>query len=122
MVRRSAGRRGASTGGCLLSLLIFFGALYYAINIGEVWFRYYQFVDDMKSQARLATALDNETIARRLQAKAQALGLPESAQRIAITRSASPREIRIEAAYDEAVDLPLFHHTFHFRPNVRYPL
>ena len=122
MVMRSAGRRGMSTAGCLFSLLVFFGLLYYGINIGEVWFRYYQFVDDMKTQARLASALDNETIARRLQAKAQTLGLPESAQRIAITRSASPREIRIEAAYDETVDLPLFHHTFRFRPGARQPL
>jgi len=29
-------RRGASSSGCLLSLLLFVAALYYGVNIGEV--------------------------------------------------------------------------------------
>ena len=122
MVTRSAGRRGASTTGCLVSLLLFVGLLYYGINVGEVWFRYYQFVDEMKTQARLAPALDDMTIRRRLQAKAQSLGLPERAQQIYIARHQSPREIRIEAVYSETIDLPLLHHTFQFTPRARQPL
>lgn len=119
---RHRGRRGASTMGCLASLLIFIVALYYGVNIGEVWFRYYQYVDEMKTQARLAAAIDNETIRRRLQAKAQDLGLPEEAQRVVIQRTASPRQIRIEASYSQGVDLPLFKHTFHFTPKATQPL
>lgn len=116
------GRRGASSVGCLVSLLVFVALLYYGVNIGEVWFRYYQFVDEMKTQARLAAALDNETIRRRLQTKAQALGLPDEAQRIVVSRTAMPREIRIESGYSETVDLPLFRHTFRFQPRAVQPL
>ena len=41
MVKRPfAGRRGASSTGCLVSLLFLVGALYYGVNIGELFFRY----------------------------------------------------------------------------------
>ena len=40
-------RRGASSLGCLFSLLLFVGALYYGVNIGELFFRYYRLLDEM---------------------------------------------------------------------------
>ena len=117
------GRRGASSTGCLISLLLFVGALYYGVNIGEVWFRYYRLLDEMKTQARLAAALDDGTIRRRLRAAITDIGVPEAAgERLVIQRSAQPREIRIETTYSEAVSLPLFHHTFQFRPKASQPL
>lgn len=123
MVGRSRARRGgASSTGCLLSLLVFVGLLYYGVNIGEVWFQYYRFVDEMKVQTRMAAAIDNETIRRRLRAFAQDIGLPDEAQNVVVRRTAQPREIRIESSYRETVDLPLFHHTFHFKPSASYPL
>src|SRR5256712_7830206 len=80
MVRRLHGRRrGASSTGCLFSLLIFVAALYYSVNIGEVYFRYYRLLDEMQTQARLASALDDGTIQRRLQAAVQEIGLPDAA-------------------------------------------
>jgi hypothetical protein len=122
MVRASA-RRGASSMGCLVSLLLFVAALYYGVNIGEVWFRYYRLVDEMKTQARLAAAIDNGTIRRRLQAAIQDIGIPDSAgARLLIARTASPREIRIETHYSESVSLPLFNHTFNFHPRATQPL
>ena len=117
------GRRGASSAGCLVSLLLFVGALYYGVNIGEVWFRYYRLVDEMKTQARLATALDDGTIRRRVQAAISDIGVPDSAgARVIIVRSAQPREIRIETSYSEHVSLPLFKHTFVFHPKATQPL
>jgi hypothetical protein len=116
-------RRGASSTGCLISLLLFVGALYYGVNIGEVWFRYYRFVDEMKTQVRLAAALDDGTIRRRLQAAVQDIGIPDSAgNRLVIVRTAMPREIRIETRYSESVKLPLFNHTFNFHPKANQPL
>jgi hypothetical protein len=116
-------RRGASSTGCLVSLLLFVGALYYGVNIGEVWFRYYRLVDEMKTQARLAAALDDGTIRRRLQAAVADIGVPDSVNgRLVIVRTAQPREIRIETRYSESVSLPLFHHTFHFHPKATQPL
>ena len=118
-----AAPRGASSTGCLFSLLIFVALLYYGVNIGEVWFRYYRMVDELKTQARLAAAIDDGTIRRRLQAAATEIGLPDDAGRnIAIRRTATPREIRLETSYNESVDLPLFRRTFHFTPKATQPL
>jgi hypothetical protein len=119
----ASARRGASSTGCLISLLLFVGALYYGVNIGEVWFRYYRFVDEMKTQVRLAAALDDGTIRRRLQTAVQDIGIPDSAgNRLVIVRTAMPREIRIETRYSESVRLPLFNHTFIFNPKANQPL
>ena len=114
--------RGASSTGCLLSLLLFTATLYYAVNIGELFFRYYRLLDEVESQVRVAAALDNGTIQRRIAATVDDLGLPDSAARITIRRSASPREITIETAYSESVDLPFFTRTFNFHPKATQPL
>ena len=115
-------RRGASSFGCLVTLLFFVAILYYGVNIGEVFMRYYRLLDEMDSQARVAAALDDGTIGRRLVAAVQDIGLPDSAARIVITRYTSPREIRIETGYSERVVLPLFDHTFAFHPTAVQPL
>ena len=65
---RRARIRGASSTGCLFSLLLFVAVLYYGVNIGEVYFRYYRLLDEIESQARIAAGLDNGTIARRIAA------------------------------------------------------
>src|SRR5439155_11905470 len=62
LASRSLGRRGASSTGCLVSLLILVAVLYYGVNIGEVYFRYYRLLDEMQTQAQLAAALDDGTI------------------------------------------------------------
>jgi len=123
MVKHSPGRRrGATSTGCLVSLLFLVGALYYGVNIGELFFRYYRLLDEMQTQAQLAPSLDDGTIRRRIQAAAQDIGLPPEAQQIKIVRRASPREIVIETEYNESVDLPLFNHTFNFHPKATQPL
>ena len=123
MVTVRADRRGKASLGCLVSLAAFAGLLYYGVNIGGLWFRYFQFLDEVKTQARLSAALDDGTIRRRLQHKADQLGLPDSvAARIVIRRTENPRQIRIETRYSESVDLPLFKRTFVFVPRATQPL
>jgi hypothetical protein len=110
-------RRGASSMGCLVSLLIFAAVLYYGVNIGEVYFRYYRLLDEMQSQARIAAALDDATIHHRIEAAAQEIGLPDAAtQNLRVRRTLSPREITIETNYSESVHLPLYNHTFALHP------
>src|SRR2546426_2745036 len=93
MVRRLPGRlRGASSMGCLVSLLILVGALYYGFSIGEVYFRYYRLLDEMGTQARLAAALDDGTIQSRIQAAAQEIGLPEAAGKSPFGPPGPPRQ------------------------------
>jgi len=106
---------GASNFGCLLSLAIFVAALYYGINIGQVYFRYYQLVDGMRTQARLAPSLQDDVILRRLGEQADSL-LPGRRPHFSITRGGSPNRIVISTQYTERVDLPFFKHTFVLRP------
>lgn len=123
VTRAGRGTRGASSKGCLLTLLIFVGVLYYGVNIGEVFLRYYRLIDEMRTQARLAAAIDDGTIRRRVEAAIDAIGIPDSASRyLVVRRTASPRQIIIETRYSEAVSLPLFNHVFSFNPKATQPL
>jgi hypothetical protein len=115
-------RRGGSTSGCLVSLLIFVAALYYGIHFGEPWLRYYQLLDEMRSSARLAPTLSDGVIHRRLEAKADELGLPDEAHKFQITRSGKPRKITITTHYSVTVVVPLFTQTFVFTPTAEEPL
>jgi hypothetical protein len=116
-------RRGASSMGCLISLLVFAAALYYGVNIGEVYFRYYRLLDEMQSQARIASALDDATIRHRIEAAAQEIGVPDGATlNLRIRRTLSPREINIETNYSESVHLPLYNHTFALHPKATEPM
>ena len=118
MVDRWRSRRGGSPLGCLVSLLLFAGALYYGVHIGEVYLRYYRLVDAMRFQASIAPSIDNAAIARRLTAAADSI-LGHS-PRFLIDRG--PRRITIKAEYTDRVDLPLFKHTFQLHPRAEAPL
>jgi hypothetical protein len=105
----------------VFSLLLFAAALYYGVNIGQVYLRYYQLVDGMRTQARLAPSLDDDVIYRRLNQQADSL-LPGEPPRFKITRGGQPNRIVIETQYTDRVDLPLFKHTFVLRPRAEEPL
>ena len=117
-------RRGASSSGCLFTLLLFVAALYYGVNIGEVYFRYYRLLDEIQTEARLSPGLDDGTIRRRIQAAIEEIGLPDSAggRQLVIQRMGSPRQIVIETRYSEWVSLPFFSHSFSFHPRTTQPL
>jgi type III secretory pathway component EscU len=116
-------RRGSSTGGCLISLVLFIAAVYYGIHLGEPWFRYYQLVDEMRVSARLAPTLSDPVIRRRLEQKVDELQIPADAKKkFTITRSGNPRKITISTQYSETVTVPLLTHTFLFTPTTEEPL
>lgn len=119
-----AARRGASSSSCLLSLLLFVAVLYYGVNIGEVYFKYYRLLDVMQREARLAPGLEDGTIRRRIQTAIEEIGVPDSAggRQLLIRRTASPREIVIETRYSQSVSLPFFNHDFTFHPRATQPL
>ena len=119
MVTGRRGRRGASTMGCLFSLVLFLGALYYGVHIGEVYLRYYRLLDAMRFQAHLAPNIqDNGVIDRRLSAAADSI-LGQT-PRFRIDRT--PRRITIQTEYSDRVELPFFKHTFVLRPRAEAPL
>ena len=113
-------RRGASKLGCLLSLLLAVTVGYFAVNIGEVFWRYYTFEDAMEQEIRFARSLSDDTIRRRLVALVDSLGLPDDAGRISVLREAG--RISISSSYSEHVELPLFVREFQFEPHAEGPL
>jgi hypothetical protein len=120
VVRRLHLRRGTSTLGCLVSLALFVGALYYGVHIGQVYLRYYQLLDDMRSQAHVAANLSDSEITAHL--TAQADSLLGQTPRFQITRGGRPNRITIQTEYTESVDLPFFKHTFVLRPRAEKPI
>ena len=110
----SSGRRGASRLGCLFLLVVVAAAAYFAVNIGEVYYRYYRFRDAMSQQARFAVRTSDAAVQQRLRAVADSLGLPQAAGNVFIRRS--PGLIEVWSEYYEHVELPLFVREFHFTP------
>ena len=107
-------RRGSGKLGCLFSLLVVVAVAYFAVNIGEVYWRYYRFQDAMEQEARFATSRTDDAIRRRLATFADSLGLPEQATHIRVERRRDG--IQISADYSERVELPLFVREFRFTP------
>ena len=110
-------RRGASTLGCLLPLLILAVGAYFAADFGAAYFRYYQFKDAMGQEARFASTVTDQQITGHLSALADSLQLPPGAELITITRG--PAVITISSDYDEVIKLPLNkERVIHFHPMV----
>ena len=110
-------RGGRSSVGCLFSLLILAAAVYFGINFGEVYWRFYEFQDAMKQEVRFAAQIPDERIRLRLAALADSLGLPEEASEVTVERSTG--SISVRAEYTERVDLPLVSREIRFRPRAQ---
>lgn len=115
-------RRGASKLGCLITLAVLAVVVYYGIGVGGHYFRYFRLLDEMKTQARLATNVDNATIHNRVLAMIEQLQLPDDARRLTIRRTARPRQITISTSYQVAFELPFYVYTHTFNPQARAPL
>ena len=118
MVSLRPSRRGASSLGCLVSLVLFLAAAYYGIHIGGIYWRYYQLLDDMRQQAVFARQNTDQVIKQRL--TAQADSLLSNAPQFRIQRTNS--RVIIDTQYQESVDLPLLKRTFTLRPRAEEPL
>jgi hypothetical protein len=108
-------RSGRSTLGCLLPLLIVAAIAYFGINVGEVYFRFYQFQDAMRQEVRFAAHNPDAVIIRRLKLQADSLGLPEAAGVVTLQRDG--RHIEMESEYYEHIELPLIVREVHFNPH-----
>jgi hypothetical protein len=111
-------RRGASTFGCLLMLLVGIAAVYVGMKIGKVYWTNVDFQDTMKQNIRFAETMTDKQIRDRLVAKADSLGLPEEAKDVTVERKG--RHISASADYSVTVELPFHNRSFHFSPHVEY--
>ena len=110
-------RRGATSLGCLIPILIVAIGAYFAFDFGMAYFRFYQFKDAMGQEARFALDKTDAQITSHLSAVADSLELPPGAELITIIRD--PRTITISSDYDEVIRLPLKkEHVIHFHPIV----
>ena len=108
-------RPGSSSLGCLFALLLLSAAGYFAVNIGEVYFRFYQYQDAMRQEVRFASHNSDQVILRHLQAQADSLGLPEAAGEVTLQRDG--RHIEIESEYYVHIELPLYVREVRFNPH-----
>lgn len=113
------GRAGKVRWGCLVSLALLAAAIYYGVPIARTYLDYYQMKDEMNVQARFAVNINDDAIRRRLQAKAEELGLPAEAGRITIRRRPRPREIVITTTWPDTLRLPFYQIPITLRPEAR---
>jgi hypothetical protein len=109
-------RRGASTLGCLFSMLVVVALVYFGVNVGAPFWRYYQFRDAMRQEVRFAERKTDSQIVTTLRLKADSLMLPARAHKINVRRTAS--RITIWTDYEETVDFPFVTRDITFRPVV----
>jgi hypothetical protein len=88
---------------------------YFAVNVGEVFFRYYQYKDAMRQEVRFAAHNSDQVILRHLRTQADSLGLPEAAGEVTLQRDG--RHIEIESEYYEHIELPLMVREVRFNPH-----
>lgn len=113
-------RRGRSSLGCLLVLLLIAAALYFGVNVGEVYWRFYEYQDAMHQEVRFARQIPDDRIKLHLAALVDSLGLPEEAADVTVNRTAD--SISVSAEYSEQVELPLFVRPIRFKPHAEGPL
>ena len=109
-----ARRSGHTNFGCLLSLLLAVTAIYFGVNVGEPYVRYYRYLDGMKQEARFSARFTDDDIQRHLSALADSLGLPEAAGRIRVRRASN--RISLSTSYYERVEMPLIVRDILFTP------
>ena len=112
--------RGRSSLGCLVALLIVAAAMYFGVNIGETYWRFYEFQDAMRQEVRFAKQIPDDRIKLHLAALADTLGLPEEATDITVDRTKN--DISVSAEYSERVELPLYVRIIRFSPRAQGPL
>jgi hypothetical protein len=108
-------RGGMSKLGCLFSLAFVAGVIYLGNAFGQIYWRFYEFQDEMRQEATFAAHRTDAQILKHLQAAADSLGLPDDAKAISVNRSATA--IAIEADYDEHVQLPKYVREIHLHPH-----
>lgn len=107
-------RPGRSRLGCLVVLLIVAAVGYFSVDVAEAYWRFYQFRDAMRTEARFSDRKTDVEIIRRLQATADSLGLPDDAADVAVDRADSG--IQISSDYRETIKLPFTTRAIRFHP------
>ncbi len=117
--RRVLRERGVTRIGCLFSILVLMGVIYFGLPVAGMYVRYFRMKNEMQTQARFAPSIDDGTIRRRLLQTIENLGLPAEASQLRIRRINRPREIIISTSWEENITLPFYTWVQRFEPQVR---
>lgn len=110
-------RRGSSSMGCLMFLLLLATGTYFAVTIAEPFWKNYQYADAMNQEVRFASTRTDAAIRRRLRDKAESLGLPESARNVRIRRGNGV--IQIYTEYYLPIEFPGLIREVYFSPQAQ---
>jgi hypothetical protein len=108
-------RRGASSLGCLMTLLLLATTAYFGVPAVEAYLRYYRYQDAMRQEIRFAGRSTDHVIRYRLAAHADSLQLPAEARRVVVRRDR--RHIALSSDYSEWIPLPYGGRELHFAPH-----
>lgn len=109
-------RRGRSSLGCLVVLLVLIAAVYFAFPVGEAYWKDYRLRDRMQREVDFAHLRTDAEIRARLVAFTDSLGLPPEARRVRLIRT--QRRIRIGITYSQEFHLPFVTREVVFAPLV----
>jgi hypothetical protein len=115
---RLGSRAGAGTIGCLFTLMLFTGSLYFGLPIGHSYWRYTRMRDEMKTTVRFAQTIADEQMVRQILLMVDELELPREARRIRVTRNPATRRIAIQTAWTETIALPFMTRELRYSPRV----
>jgi hypothetical protein len=108
-------RTGGVRLGCLFVLALAVAAVYCGAPVGDMYWRYYQFRDEFRQEARFASQHTDQDIRRHLRALADSLKLPDEADTIYVKRKG--HHILIWTEYYDRVDAPFIaRDSFYFNP------
>ena len=119
IVRNTSGKGRLPT---LFVLMLLAVGTYYGVTVGKFYVQFWRFEQTVRTEVRLAPGIPDDTIRRRLQAKAADLGLPAKAYNIQIQRRERPKEIIVKASYDVLLELPFVDRLHTFKIEIRNPL
>ena len=122
-LRKARNRRGKTRIGCLFSLLIVATVGYYGMDVGTIFFKRWQLIEEMKAQAGFAPSIDDGAIQRRLHRKIENLDLHSAARaNLRIRRTMRPRQIVISTSYPVTFVQPFYARVDTLNPVVKRPL
>ena len=94
---------------------------YFGVNIGEVYWRFYQYQDDMRQEVRFAAHSTDDQILH-ASSRAGRFARPARGGGRDLDSPHADRRSSIESDYYEHIELPLFVREIHFNPHAEGPL
>ena len=119
IVRNTSGKGRLAT---LFVLMLLAVGGYYGVTVGKLYVQFWRFEQAVRTEVRLAPGIPDDTIRRRLRAKASELNLPKQAYNIQIQRRERPKEIIVKASYEVLLELPFVQRFHTFKIEIRNPL